>query len=157
MKAPALLQDLPPARHPLWRGLGWGLAAGTLGLTLRFLMAGGEGMPGRTVGGDPLFGEGTKGSVGTITEQLGPNRMVLAYRTIEGSEEDLSLETVTGRLDETAGQWRLLSPKARRQAGVWTLQGPMDLEVARPGTTIPMGEGRVEDAGPAIRWSGGEW
>jgi len=156
MKAPALLQDLPPARHPLWRGLGWGLVAGTLGLTLRFLMVGGESMP-RTVGGDPLFGEGTKGSVGTLTEQLGPNRMVLAYRTIEGSEEDLRLETVTGHLDEATGQWLMLSPKARRQAGVWTLQGPLDLQVADPATKALLGKGRVEDAGPALRWAGGEW
>lgn len=157
MRVPALLQDLPPARHPLWRGLGWGLVAGILGLTLRFLLTSGEGMPGRTVGGDPLFGEGTKGSVGTLTEQLGANRMVLSYRTIEGSEEDLRLEGVTGRLDEEAGQWRLLSPRARRQAGVWILQGPMDLGVAQPGTQTPLGRGRIESAGPALRWTGGEW
>jgi hypothetical protein len=130
-------------------------------MTLRFLMDGGAGMPGRTVGGDPLFGEGAKGSVGTLTEQLGPNRMVLSYKTIEGSEEDLRLEQVTGRLDEQAGRWRLLSPRARRQAGVWTLQGPMDLGVAPPGTTgaaaQPLGRGRIEGEGPALRWTGGEW
>jgi hypothetical protein len=153
----SLLQSLPSARHPLWRGLGWGLAAGTLGLTLRFLLVGGGGMPGRTVGGDPLFGEGTKGSVGTLTEQLGQNRMVLAYKTIEGSEEDLRLDQVRGSLDEPAGKWRLLSPKARRQTGVWTLQGPMDLGVAQPGTTTPLGKGRIESEGPALRWTGGEW
>lgn len=157
MKAPALFQDLPPARHPLWRRLGWGLVAATLGLTVRFLMSGGDGMPGRTVGGDPLFGEGTRGSVGTLTEQLGPNRMVLAYRTIEGTEEDLRLETVTGRLDEQAGQWRLRSPKARRQAGIWTLQAPMDLQVAQPGSGVLLGTGRIEGEVPAIRWAGGEW
>lgn len=157
MKVSALLQDIPPARHPLWRRLGWGLVAATLGFTLRFLANGSEGMPGRTVGGDALFGEGTKGTKGTVTEQLGPNRMVLAYKTISGSEQDLLLEQVTGRLDEQAGQWRLLSPKARRQAGVWTLQGPMDLGVAQPGTTVPLGKGRIESEGPAIRWNGGEW
>jgi hypothetical protein len=157
MKVQALLRDLPPARHPLWRGLGWGLVAGTLGFTLRFLMVGGGGMPGRTVGGDPLFGEGTRGTVGTLTEQLGLNRMVLAYRTIEGSEEDLRLETVTGHLDEPTGQWRMLSPKARRQDGVWTLQGPLDLDVADPGTKAIQGRGRVENAGPALRWAEGEW
>ncbi|MDP1831402.1 MAG: hypothetical protein Q8K67_05040 [Geothrix sp.] len=157
MKVSSLLQDLPPARDPLWRRLGWVLAAGTLGFTLRFMMNGSEGMPSRTVGGDPLFGEGTRGSVGTLTEQLGPNLMVLSYKTIEGSEEDLRLEKVTGRLDEAAGQWRMLSPKARRQAGVWTLHGPMDLGVARPGTTLLLGKGRIESEGPAIRWTGGEW
>jgi len=157
MKVSRLFQNLPPARHPLWRILGWGLALGTLGFTVRFLANGSEGMPGRTVGGDPLFGEGTRGSVGTITEQLGPNRMVLSYKTIDGSEEDLRLEDVSGRLDELGGQWRLLSPKARRKAGVWTLQGPMDLGVAQPGTTTPIGKGHIEEEGPAIRWTGGEW
>lgn len=157
MKVSARLQDLPPARHPLWRRLGWVLVAATLGFTLRFLTNGSEGMPGRTVGGDALFGEGTRGTKGTVTEQLGPNRMVLAYKTISGSEQDLLLEQVTGRLDEQAGAWRLLSPKARREAGVWTLHGPMDLGVAQPGTAVPLGRGRIESEGPAIRWNGGEW
>ena len=151
------LQALPPARDPLWRRLGWVLVAGTVGFTLRFLVTGHEGLPGRTTGGDALFGEGTRGSVGTLTEQLGPNRMVLSYKTIEGSEADLHLEQVTGRLDEQAGQWRLLSPRARRQAGVWTLQGPMDLGVAQPGTMTLLGRGRIEGDMPALRWTGGEW
>jgi hypothetical protein len=151
------LKDLPPARDPLWWRLGWVLLAGTLGFTLRFMMNGSDGMPNRILGGDPLFGEGTHGSVGTLTEQLGPNRMVLSYKTIEGSEEDLRLDQVTGRLDEEAGQWRLLSPRARRQAGIWTLQGPMDLGVVRPGTRDLLGKGRIEQVGPAIRWIGGEW
>ncbi len=157
MNLAALLQAVPPARAPLWRWLGWLLLVGTLVVTLRFLLGGREGMPNRIVGGDPLFGEGTRGSVGTLTEQLGPNLMALSYKTIEGSEDDLRLETVSGRLDEAAGHWRLLSPKARRQAGVWTLQGPMDLGVARPGTTEPLGRGRMEAEGPALRWTGGEW
>jgi hypothetical protein len=83
--------------------------------------------------------------------------MVLSYKTIDGSEEDLRLEGVSGRLDEAAGQWRLRSPKARRKAGIWILQGPMDLGVAQPGTTDLLGKGRIEDEGPAIRWIGGEW
>ena len=157
MRLVSLFQRVPPARHPLWRWLGAVMLAGTLGITLRFMTGRGEGMPGRTAGGDPLFGEGTRGSVGTLTEQLGPNRMVLSYKTIEGTEEDLRLERVTGRLDEQAGQWRMQSPKARRQAGIWTLQGPMDLAVARPGTTDLLGKGRIEGDGPAIRWSGEAW
>lgn len=148
---------LPPARHPLWRGAGLGLVAGTLGLSLYFLLLGGQGMPGRTVGADPLFGEGARGSVGTLTEQLGDNRMVLAYRTIEGSEEDLRLEGVTGRLDEPAGAWRMTSPRARRETGVWTLQGPMALQVVEPGTRALLGKGHIDDAAPALRWAGGAW
>jgi hypothetical protein len=157
MRLATLLQDLPPARNPLWQVLGWVVVAGTLGFTASFLTKGTDGMPGRTVGGDALFGEGTRGTVGTLTEQLGPNHMVLAYKAISGSEEDLVLEQVTGRLDEQAGQWRLLSPKARRQLGVWTLQGPMDLGVMQPGTKDLLGKGRVEGDVPAIRWTGGEW
>ncbi|WP_306591854.1 hypothetical protein [Geothrix sp. 21YS21S-4] len=152
-----LVDRIPSARHPLWRGLGWALAVGTLGLTVRFLTSGSDGMPGRIVGGDPLFGEGTKGSVGTLTEQVGPNRMVLSYKTIEGTEEDLRLEQVTGRLDEQAGQWRLLSPRARREGGVWVLQAPLDLEVVQAGNGPSLGRGRVEGSGPALRWAGGEW
>jgi len=156
VKVSTLLQDLPSSRHPLWQSLGWGLIAGTLGITIRFLLSGSDGMP-RIVGGDPLFGEGTRGSVGTLTEQLGPNRMVLSYKTIEGSEQDLRREHVAGRLDEQAGQWHLFSPKARRQTGIWTLQGPMDLGVAQPGTTRLLGKGRIDAEEPAIRWTGGEW
>ena len=157
MSLATLFQSLPPARHPLWRRLGWGLFLGTFGFTVRFLRKGTEGMPGRTTGGDPLFGQGTFGKVGTLTEQLGPNRMVLSYKTIAGSEEDLRLEQVTGRLDEQAGAWRMTSPQAQRKLGIWTLQGPMDLAVAQPGTSTVMGRGRVEGQVPAIRWTGGEW
>ncbi len=157
MKLATFLQDVPPARHPLWRGLGWAMVAGTLGFTARFLMTGNEGMPGRTVGGDVLFGEGTRGSVGTLTEQLGPNRMVLAYKTISGTEQDLTLDQVTGHLDEQAGRWRMVSPQAHRKLGIWTLRGPMDLQVMQPGDTTLLGRGRIEEDGPAIRWTGGEW
>ena len=157
MKLATLLRDLPPARAALWQVLGWVLVAGTLGFTASFLMKGTEGMPGRTGGGDSLFGEGTRGTVGTLTEQLGPNHMVLAYKTIAGSEEDLLLDQVTGRLDEQTGQWRLVSPRARRQLGIWTLQGPLDLAVMQPGTTHLLGRGRVEGDVPAIRWTGAEW
>jgi hypothetical protein len=157
MSLASRLQNIPPARHPLWRVLGWVLAAGTLGFTLQNLTGSRDGMPGRVAGGDPLFGEGTKGTLGTLTEQLGANRMVLSYKTIEGSDEDLQLEQVIGHLDEAAGQWRLLSPRARRQVGVWTLQGPMDLTMAAPGSPTLLGQGRMEGEGPALRWTGGTW
>ena len=157
MSVTALFQSLPPARHVLWRRLGWALLLGTLGFTVQFLARGTDGMPGRTAGGDPLFGEGTFGQVGTLTEQLGPNRMVLSYKTIAGSEEDLRLEQVLGKLDEQGGAWRMIAPQAQRRAGVWTLQGPMELEVVQPGTTTVLGKGHVQAPGPAIRWTGGEW
>jgi len=157
MKLSDFLQTVPPARHPLWQGLGWTLVAGTLAFTVKLLSLGSDGMPGRTVGGDPLFGQGSLGSLGTLTEQLGPNRMVLSYKTIDGSEQDLRLEGVTGRLDEPAGLWHLTSPKARRQALIWTLQGPMELGVSGPGGGPTLGRGRITAVGPALRWMGGEW
>jgi hypothetical protein len=124
---------------------------------MRFLMSRREDLPGRMVSGDTLFGGKTQGSMGTLTEQLGPNRMVLNYQTISGSEEDLLLEQVTGHLDDQTGQWRLVSPRARRQAGVWTLQGPLDLGVTQPGTNDLLGKGSVQGDVPAIRWTEGEW
>jgi LptA/(LptD N-terminal domain) LPS transport protein len=33
----------------------------------------------------------------------------------------------------------------------------MELGVAQPGTTTPLGKGRIEGEGPALRWTGGEW
>ena len=153
----AWVPALPPARDRLWRRLGWLATAMVMGLTVRFLLTGREGLPGRTVGADPLFAEGTRGAVGTLTEHLGANKMVLAYRTIQGTEEDLLLEGVTGRLDEPLGRWRLQAPRAQRQQGVWTLFGPLDLGVARPDSPQALGRGRVDREGGALRWTGGEW
>jgi hypothetical protein len=133
------------------------LLVGTLGLSWRFLVDGKGDLPGRLVGGDALFGEGSRGSLGTLTEHLGPNRMVLAYKTIEGTDSDLRLEQVTGRLDEQTGRWTMKAPQAHRETGTWTLLGPMDLAVSDPGTGAELGRGRIQEAGPAIRWRGGEW
>ncbi len=148
---------LPPARHPLWRGLGGVLLAVVLGLTTRFMLISPRGLPNRTGGGDPLFTERSRGSVGTLTEQLGPNRMVLDYKTIAGSEEDLRLEEVTGRMEEQAGLWRMTSPTALRREGVWTLLAPMDLQVLQPGTNQVLGQGHIDGMAPALRWTGGLW
>lgn len=151
------LPDLPPARHPLWRGLGLGLLAGVLGMTARYMLVSPRGLTGAAQGEGALFPERTRGSLGTLTEQLGPNRMVLAYKTIAGSEEDLRLEEVTGRMEDQAGQWRMTSPTAFRRKGVWTLQAPVALEVDQPGTARALGQGRVEGTAPALRWIGGSW
>lgn len=148
---------LPPARHPLWRGAGVALLATVLGLTARFMLMSPRELPGRAATGDALFSERSRGTLGTLTEQLGPNRMVLDYKTIAGSEQDLRLEDVTGRLEEQAGLWRMTSPTARRREGVWTLSAPMDLQVLDPATAQVLGRGRVEGTAPALRWTGGLW
>lgn len=148
---------LPPARHPLWRGAGATLLALVLGLTARFMLVSPRELPGRATDGDALFSERTRGTLGTLTEQMGPNRMVLDYKTIAGSEEDLRLEEVTGRLEEQAGRWRMTSPTARRREGVWTLSAPMDLQVLDPATSQVLGQGHVAGTAPALRWTGGLW
>ena len=148
---------LPPARHPLWRGAGAALLASVLGFTIRFMLVSPRELPGRASAGDALFSERSRGTLGTLTEQLGPNRMVLDYKTIAGSEEDLRLEEVTGRLEEQAGLWRMTSPTARRREGVWTLSAPMDLQVLDPVTSQVLGKGHVEGTAPALRWTGGLW
>jgi len=148
---------LPPSRHPLWWGLGAALLAVVLGLTTRFMLVSPRGLPGGRDGGDPLFSERSRGSLGTLTEQQGPNRMVLDYKTIAGSEEDLRLEEVTGRLEESTGLWRMTSPTALRREGVWTLLAPMDLKVIKPGTSEVLGQGHIDGTAPALRWTGGLW
>lgn len=151
------LPAFPPTRHPLWQVLGGVLLAVVLALTTRFMLVSPRVLPNRTGGGDPLFSERTRGTLGTLTEQLGPNRMVLAYKTIAGSEEDLRLEDVTGRLEEQAGLWHMTSPTALRREGVWTLLAPMDLQVLQPGTPQILGQGHIDGTSPAIRWTGGLW
>lgn len=154
MTFPSLL----PARHPLWRALGYGLLGGVLGLTTYYMLASPRRLAGGTSGGDALgFGERTRGTLGTLTEQLGANRMVLDYKTIAGSEENLRLDEVTGHMQDAGGQWQMTSPTAYRQQGIWTLLGPVDLEVDQPGTTQPLGRGHMAGTAPALRWNGEAW
>ena len=154
MRSLALL----PARHPLWRGAGLALLAVVLGLTTRFMLTSPRGLPGRTAAGDSLFSERTRGTLGTLTEQMGPNRMVLDYKTIAGSEQDLRLEDVTGRLQEETGLWRMTSPTALRREGVWTLLAPMALQVVQPDNPAQvLGRGQILGTGPAFQWTGGLW
>ncbi|HEX9082840.1 MAG TPA: hypothetical protein VF768_11205 [Holophagaceae bacterium] len=152
------LPDLPPARHPLWRLLGFATLGLVLAMTSGYMLRNPRSLSGAGDGGDPaLFSERTRGSIGTLTEQLGPNRMVLDYKTIAGSEEDLRLEGVTGRMTDQGGQWRMTSPTALRRNGVWTLMSPMDLRVDQPGTSQVLGEGTVQGTAPALQWQGGFW
>lgn len=149
---------LPPARHPLWRILGATVLACVAGFTTYYMLASPRRLAGGEAGSDgDLFGERTRGTLGTLTEQLGPNRMVLDYKTIAGTEDDLHLESVTGHMQDAGGQWRMVSPRADRRQGVWTLRAPVDLEVDQPGTSLVLGRGRMEGDAPALQWTGGEW
>lgn len=145
---------LPPNRHPLWRVLGLGLVGATLGLSTLFLIRGARPLQPRPT--TELF-TGPKGSLGTLTEQLGNGRFVLSYEAIHGAEEDLYLSGVEGSLDEPDAHWRMGSPAAHRRQGYWTLEGPLDLSSGpRAGAPIT-GKGRVEKDGPALKWDKGAW
>lgn len=150
-------RSLPPNRHPFWRVLGLGLAGGTLFLSGIFMMRGARALqPGKAT---DLF-TGPKGTLGTITEQLGTGRFVLSYEAIHGAEEDLFLSGVKGHLEEPELSWRMDSPAAHRRQGFWTLEGPLALEAIKaPGdpTALQIGRGSIASEGPALRWDKGAW
>lgn len=147
------LLALPSTRHPLWRVAGWGLVAGTLAYTALTLVRGPRALQPQVA--TDLFG-GPRGSLGTITEQLGSGRFVLAYEAIHGREQDLFLSGVRGRLEEPEALWLLASPAGHRSQGHWILDGPLDLGSQPPGGA-PTGKGRVDLEGPALRWDRGSW
>ena len=149
--------SLPPNRHPFWRVLGLGLSLGTLTLSGLFMMRGTH--PLQPTKGADLF-TGPKGTLGTITEQLGNGRFVLSYEAIHGEEEDLFLSGVKGHLEEPELWWRMDSPAAHRTQGFWTLEGPLGLEAVKaPGApnSPQVGHGSVLREGPALRWDKGAW
>lgn len=146
--------SFPSRRSLLWQGLGWGLLGGTLSLTAWYILQG----PGRLSkhsGGDP-WDPSMVGTRGTLTENLGPNRLVLDYQSIEGSEDDLQLKGVTGHLQDSGGLWTILSPQAHRKHEVWTLSAPMQLDLKSP-EQAPLGHGWSEGAGEALQWDQGLW
>ena len=146
---------LPPPRHSAWRAAGWGLLGCTLGLTLLQLLRGPKSLESsRALEG--AFTEGMRGSLGTLTELQGDNRLTLRYRTIQGEERNLRLGGVDGELAEARGQWRFQAPEALRQGEGWLLTGPVALESVDL-TGASAGRGRLEGQGPALRWDGGRW
>lgn len=146
--------SLPPNRHPFWRILGLGLAGGTLVLSGIFLLRGVRPLaPGQ---GGELF-TGPRGTLGTITEQLGNGRFELTYEAIHGAEEDLFLSGVKGHLVEPAFTWAMDSPAAHRRKGYWTLEGPLGLQAVASSGGRPAGRGTVKKEGPALRWDKGAW
>lgn len=149
--------SLPPNRHPVWRLLGLGLTAGTLLFTGVFMVRGVR--PLQPTKATDLFLE-PKGTLGTITEQLGTGRFVLSYEAIHGAEEDLYLSGVTGRLEEPELLWRMASPAAHRRQGFWTLEGPLGLATWKSpegADAQQLGRGSVSKEGPALRWDQGAW
>jgi hypothetical protein len=103
------------------------------------------------------MGGAAQGRYGTVTEPLGSGLFVLSYDTITGKEEDLQLQKVHGRLEETKTTWNMNSPSARKAEGVWTLFGPMDLVATDPDGKTQLGQGYISNPGPALGWDRGVW
>ncbi len=145
---------LPSNQDPRWRWMGWVLLAGTTSLTIYYMLAGPRSLGPTGRAGD--FAPGVKGTYGTLTEMQGLSRLVLRYQSVAGQEEDLRLSTVVGLLEEPKLNWGLVTPKARRLAGVWTLEGPLDLE-SRDRSGQATGKGRQAKEGGALQFQEGRW
>lgn len=144
----------PGNRAPIWRTLGWVCIGASVALTGLFMVLGPKRLKGQT--GTGLFDPGMSGTRGSLTEAMGAGQMVLDYQTVEGTDADLRLGGVTGRLVDGSGRWRLKSPAARRRDQAWTLDGPLDLELVDP-LGAPQGQGRMAGEGPALRWKEAVW
>ena len=144
----------PSPRHPLWRGLGWACIGASFLFTGLFILHGPRRLKGQTSNG--IFDPGMSGSRGTLSEAMGSGRMVLNYQTLEGTDEDLRLKGVTGRLLDSTGLWHLKAPTARRIDQAWTLDGPLDLSLVDAHGN-ELGHGRMTESGGAMRWKDAAW
>jgi len=141
-------------RNPTWRVMGTAMILAITGVTTLFVVRGPR--PLRPTNDTGAMGPAAQGRFGTVTEPLGSGLFVMSYETITGEAEDLHLQKVTGRLQETASTWTMHSPSAQKANGVWTLFGPMDMEdTDLDGTQL--GKGFISDAGPALGWEHGVW
>ena len=147
--------SLISARHFIWRGMGYGLLTFALVGTGIFIYLGPKPLKPKTQGGS--FDGGIIGKIGTYTEQLGPSRFLLAYDSIAGEEAALQLRGVHGRLEEPATLWMMTSPSARKAGGLWSLDGPMDIEAREPSQQTLMGKGRIEKPEVGLKWDHGIW
>ncbi|NTV75191.1 MAG: hypothetical protein HGA66_13425, partial [Holophaga sp.] len=123
-------------RSPLWRVAGGALVLGILGVTGVYMGRGPR--PLKPENGDPLYlGSGTRGRFGTFVEQLGEGRFALSYETIQGTQDEITLDKVTGRLEEPQTVWGMVSPAAQRIKGIWTLMGPMTVDAQDTVLKVP--------------------
>ncbi|MDR3669939.1 MAG: hypothetical protein P4L36_03790 [Holophaga sp.] len=142
-------------RNPLWRVMGSATVLLVVGVTTLFVIRGPRPLqPSNDTG--PINGA-AQGRFGTVTEPLGNGLFVMSYDTITGKEEDLQLQKVTGRLEETKTTWTMDSPAARKAEGVWTLYGPMDMAAMDPDGKTQLGKGNISSTGPALGWDRGVW
>ncbi len=140
-------------RHPAWRAGGWLLVLAIAGSTGLFMARGPRALK---PGAAAYPGEGTQGRFGTFVEHLGSGTFALSYDTIEGTREEVRLGKVAGRLEEPGTVWGMVSPSATRQAGAWTLMGPLQVE-AKNLEGVLTGRGFMTDPRPALGWNQGVW
>ncbi len=146
--------SLPPPRDPVWRWAGWGVLGLTLGVTGLQLAVGPRSLA--SSGGLGLFEPGIRGTLGTLTELQGDNKLTLRYETIQGEEQNLRLGGVDGELDEGRARWKFKSPEAKRKDGAWLLYAPLALE-SMDALGGSGGKGLMEGKGGALRWNAGRW
>lgn len=142
-------------RHPVWKVTGGGLLVVVAGLTAYYTTLGPRVLAPARTGEVP--GQGAQGRYGTFVEQLGQGRFALSYDTIQGTQSEITLDKVTGRLEEPATRWDMVSPRARRVRGVWTLAGPLDVTATDAETGTLSGQGKIQSGGPALAWDHGVW
>jgi hypothetical protein len=147
--------SLVSVRNPIWHRAGLGVLLFTVTGTGIFIFRGPRPLE-PNLGGEFLKG-GTEGQIGTYTEQLGRSRFLLAYESILGGEAALQLRGVHGRLEEPETRWLMNSPTARKADGIWTLDGPMDIEARDPRQQTVLGKGRIEKPEAGLKWDHGVW
>ncbi len=148
--------ELLGTRSPFWRVAGGALVLSIVGITGIYMGRGPR--PLKPESGEPLFlGSGTRGRFGTFVEQLGAGKFALSYETIQGTQDEITLDKVNGRLEEPQTVWGMVSPAAQRIKGIWTLMGPMTVDARDTALQAPAGRGFMAAAGPALGWDHGVW
>jgi hypothetical protein len=144
------------AQNPLWRQVGLAVLLVSIAGTGYYIYKGPR--PLKPTADGRLMDHGIVGRSGTYTELLQKSRFLLNYESIVGSSENvLQLHGVDGHLEEPKTLWALKSPSAKKTDDVWFLDGPMDIEARDPKLKAVTGKGRVDQAGPALKWDKGVW
>jgi hypothetical protein len=148
--------SLLSAQNPIWHGTGFAVLAFAMVGTGIFIYLGPKPLKAKSQGG--TIDGGIEGRIGTYTEQLGQSRFLLAYDSITGQEATLQLKGVHGRLEEPATLYLMNSPIARKAGGIWSLDGPMDIEAREPAHQQTLiGKGRIENPEVGLKWDHGTW
>lgn len=99
----------------------------------------------------------TSGRSGIVTESSKRGPLVLSYRSITGSKDDLQLKEVKGQLRESETVWDMSFPCAKKSGETWTFFGPLDFNSTKINGNAAIGKGCISDGGPALRLDQGIW